>query len=64
MGRFFLHLMENELRKAEIPEFLFPVFASSVHNLLGDERYLPLAQKIENLLDRGRQKGLGYDEIL
>ncbi len=64
VGRFFLRLMENELRDSKVLPCLVPVFAHSVEELLGDDDCKRLTEKIARLIDFGSKKGFNYDQIL
>ena len=64
VGRFFLRLMEKELRDAKIHDCLIPVFATSVQGLIGDETYHRLAEKIQRLLEFAENKGFNYEQAL
>ena len=57
-------LMEKKLRKAEIPEHLLHVFATTFQSLVGDKTYNQLSNKINRLLESGKKKGFDYDQIL
>jgi hypothetical protein len=64
VGRFFLQLLEKNLRKPEIPDCLLPVFANSVQSTIGVEQYEQMSGKISRLLEFGEKKGYDYDQIL
>jgi len=64
VGRFFLRLMEKNIRKPELPDCLLPVFAKSVHGTIGEEHYEQMSGKISRLLEFGEKKGYDYDQIL
>ena len=64
VGRFFLRMMEKELRHSKILPCLVPIFSSSVQELLGEDNYQRLSEKIMRLLDFGEKKGFDYDKIL
>ena len=64
VGRFFLRVMEKQLREANIQECLIPVFANSVQDLIGDEPYSQLTEKINRLLEFAEKKGFDYDQTL
>lgn len=64
VGRFFLRMMENELRGSKVLPCLIPVFSNSVEELLGDEVCKRLTDKIVRLIDFGSKKGFNYDQIL
>jgi hypothetical protein len=64
VGRFFLQLIEKNLRKPELPDCLLPVFANSVQSTIGVEQYEQMSGKISRLLEFGEKKGYDYDQIL
>ncbi len=64
VGRFFMRLMEKNMRKPELPDCLLPVFAKSVHTTIGEENYEQMSGKISRLLEFGEKKGFDYDQIL
>ena len=65
VGRFFLqNLIWKDIKKLDLPNFLLPVFAKSVHNTIGEENYDELAGKISRLLEFGEKKGFEYDKIM
>lgn len=64
VGRFFIRLMEKNIRKPGIPDCLIPVFATSVQSTIGEEAYAQVAEKIGRLLDFGEKKGYDYDQVL
>lgn len=64
VGRFFLRLIENNIRKPELPDCLIPVFAKSVHTTIGEENYKQISGKINRLLEFGEKKGYDYGQIL
>jgi hypothetical protein len=64
VGRFFLQLIDKNLRKPEIPDCLLPVFANSVQSTIGVEQYEKMSDKISRLLEFGEKKGFDYDQIL
>ncbi len=64
VGRYFLRLMEHQLREAGIPQSLIPVFANSIHYLAGEENIGMWTDKINRLMDYGGKKGADYDAIL
>ncbi len=64
VGRFFLQLMEQNIRKPGVPECLFPVFAKSVQNTIGEEQYAQMSGKIDRLLEFGEKKGFEYEQIV
>ena len=64
VGRFFLRLMEKNIRKPGLPDCLFPVFAKSVHVTIGEENYEAMSAKISRLLEFGEKKGYDYDQIM
>ena len=64
VGRFFLRLMECELREAGIHQCLIPVFANSIHYLAGEENIGMWTDKINRLMDFGGKKGADYEAIL
>ncbi len=64
VGRFFVHLMEKNIRKPGIPDCLIPVFASSVQTTIGEEAYAQISSKIDRLLEFAEKKGFDYDQIL
>ncbi|MZH42338.1 MAG: hypothetical protein F3740_11130 [Nitrospinae bacterium] len=64
VGRFFIRLMEKNIRQPGIPDCLIPVFANSVHTTIGDEAYEQISKKVDRLLEFGESKGFDYDKIL
>ena len=64
VGRFFLRLVEKNIRKPELPNCLLPVFANSVQSTIGVEQYEHMSGKITRLLEFGEKKGYDYDQIL
>ena len=64
VGKFFLQLIEKNLRKPELPDCLLPVFANSVQSTIGVEQYEKMSGKISRLLEFGEKKGFDYDQIL
>ena len=64
VGRFFIRLLEKNIRKPDIPDCLIPVFGNSVQTTIGEEAYVEIAKKIDRLLDFGEKKGYDYDQIL
>jgi len=64
VGRFFIRLMEKNIKQPGIPDCLIPVFANSVHTTIGDEAYAEVSNKIKRLLEFGENKGFDYDKIL
>ena len=57
VGRFFVHLMEKNIRQPGIPNCLIPVFAKSVQTTIGEEAYTQISSKIDRLLEFGEKKG-------
>ena len=64
MGRFFLTLVEKQLKEANILDCLIPVFAKSIEVLIGSEAYSKFSQKTAHLLEFAAQKGFDYDQVL
>ncbi|MBT5470849.1 MAG: hypothetical protein HOK41_09620 [Nitrospina sp.] len=64
VGRFFMRLMEQNIKKPELPDCLLPVFAKSVQTTIGEEQYEIMSGKISRLLEFGEGKGYDYDQIL
>ena len=64
VGRFFVHLMEKNIRQPGIPNCLIPVFAKSVQTTIGEELYAQISSKINRLLEFAEKKGFDYDQIL
>ncbi len=64
VGRFFLRLVEKNIKKPELPHCLLPVFANSVQSTIGVEHYEQMSDKISRLLEFGEKKGYDYDQIL
>ena len=64
VGRFFVNLMEKNIRQPGIPNCLIPVFAKSVQTTIGEEAYTQISSKIDRLLEFGEKKGFDYDQIL
>ena len=64
VGRFFVHLMEKNIKQPDIPDCLIPVFAKSVQTTIGEELYAQISSKINRLLEFAEKKGFDYDQIL
>lgn len=64
VGRFFIHMMEKNIKQPGIPNCLIPVFAKSVQTTIGEEAYMQISSKIDRLLEFGEKKGFDYDQIL
>tara|TARA_B100000745_G_C20124771_1_gene385213 strand:- start:666 stop:1301 length:636 start_codon:yes stop_codon:yes gene_type:complete len=64
VGRFFVNLMEKNIRQPGIPDCLIPVFANSVQATIGEEAYTQISSKIDRLLEFAEKKGFDYDQIL
>ena len=64
VGRFFIHLMEKNIKQPGIPDCLIPVFANSVQTTIGEEAYKQISGKIDRLLEFAEKKGFDYDQIL
>jgi hypothetical protein len=64
VGRFFIHLMEKNIKQPGIPDCLIAVFAKSVQTTIGEEAYKQISGKIDRLLEFGEKKGFDYDQIL
>lgn len=64
VGRFFVRLLEKNIRQPGIPDCLIPVFAKSVQTTIGDEAYNQISKKIDRLLEFGEKKGYDYDQVL
>ena len=64
VGRFFVHLMEKNIKQPGIPDCLIPVFANSVQTTIGEEAYKQISGKIDRLLEFAEKKGFDYDQIL
>ena len=64
VGRFFVHLMEKNIKQPGIPDCLIPVFAKSVQTTIGEELYAQISSKINRLLEFAEKKGFDYDKIL
>lgn len=64
VGRFFIHLLEKNIKQPGIPDCLIPVFANSVQTTIGEEAYKQVSSKINRLLEFGEKKGFDYDKIL
>jgi len=64
VGRFFIHLMEKNIKQPGIPDCLIPVFANSVQTTIGEEAYTQISGKIDRLLEFAEKKGFDYDQIL
>ena len=64
VGRFFVHLMEKNIKQPGIPDCLIPVFANSVQTTIGEEAYAQISGKIDRLLEFAEKKGFDYDQIL
>ena len=64
VGRFFVHLMEKNIKQPGIPDCLIPVFAKSVQTTIGEELCAQISSKINRLLEFAEKKGFDYDQIL
>ena len=64
VGRFFVNLMEKNIRQPGIPDCLIPVFANSVQATISEEAYTQISSKIDRLLEFAEKKGFDYDQIL
>ena len=64
VGRFFLHLMSDQLREKGIQSCMIPVFAKSVQGMIGDEPYEKFSKKIDRLLTFADERGYDYDQAL
>ena len=64
VGRFFVHLMEKNIKQPGIPDCLIPVFAKSVQTTIGEELYAQISSKINRLLEFAEKKGFDYNQIL
>mgnify|MGYP007066293097 CR=1 FL=1 len=64
VGRFFVRMMEKNIKKPGVPDCLIPVFANSVQSTIGEESYKQVLGKIDRLLEFGENKGFDYDKIL
>lgn len=64
VGRFFIRLMEKNIKQPGIPDCLIPVFANSVQTTIGEEAYGQISKKVDRLLEFGESKGFDYDKIL
>ena len=64
VGRFFVFLLEKNIRQPGIPDCLIPVFAKSVQSTIGEEVYDQVAKKIDRLLEFGEKKGFNYDQVM
>jgi hypothetical protein len=64
VGRFFVFLLEKNVRQPGIPDCLIPVFAKSVQSTIGEDAYDQVSKKIDRLLEFGEKKGFDYDQIL
>lgn len=64
VGRFFINLMEKNIKQPGIPDCLIAVFAKSVQTTIGEEAFVEVSSKIDRLLDFGEKKGFDYDQIL
>ena len=64
VGRFFIHMMEKNIKQPGIPNCLIPVFAKSAQTTIGEEAYMQISSKIDRLLEFGEKKGFDYDQIL
>ena len=64
VGRFFVNLMEKNIRQPGIPDCLIPVFANSVQATIGEEAYTQISSKIDRLLEFAEKKGFDYNQIL
>ena len=64
VGRFFVNLMEKNIKQPGIPDCLIPVFAKSVQTTIGEELYAQISSKINRLLEFAEKKGFDYDKIL
>ncbi|MBT3367580.1 MAG: hypothetical protein HN472_14095 [Nitrospina sp.] len=64
VGRFFINLMEKNIKQPGIPDCLIPVFANSVQSTISEDAYTQLSGKIDRLLEFGEKKGFDYEQIL
>ncbi|MBC8286775.1 MAG: hypothetical protein H8E42_04795 [Nitrospinae bacterium] len=64
VGRFFVRMLEKNIRQPGVPDCLIPVFAKSVQSTIGEDAYEQVAKKIDRLLEFGEKKGYDYDQIL
>ncbi len=64
VGRFFVHLMEKNIKQPGIPDCLIPVFAKSVQTTIGEELYAQISNKIDRLLGFAEKKGFDYGQTL
>ena len=64
VGRFFINLMEKNIKQPGVPDCLIPVFANSVQTTISEEAYTQLSGKIDRLLEFGEKKGYDYEQIL
>jgi hypothetical protein len=64
VGRFFLRLVEKNIRKPELLNCLLPAFANSVQSTIGVKHYEQMSYKISRLLEFGEKKGYDCDQIL
>jgi hypothetical protein len=64
VGRFFLTLVEKQLKQEGILDCLIPVYAKSIQSLIGDAAYAQFEAKINKLLDFAKLKGFDYNQTL
>lgn len=64
VGRFFLTLVEKQLKQEGILDCLIPVYAKTIQSLIGDTAYSKFEAKINKLLDFAKQKGFDYNQTL
>ncbi|PIQ97745.1 MAG: hypothetical protein COV67_02580 [Nitrospinae bacterium CG11_big_fil_rev_8_21_14_0_20_56_8] len=64
VGRFFLRLIEGQMRKEGVHNSLIPVFAGSVEQVVSDDDYKKWTEKIKRLIEFGGQRGYDYDNII
>lgn len=64
VGRFFLTLVEKQLKQEGILDCLIPVYAKTIQSLIGDTAYAKFEAKINKLLDFAKQKGFDYNQTL
>lgn len=64
VGRFFLTLVEKQLKQEGILDCLIPVYAKTLQSLIGDTAYAKFEEKINKLLDFAKLKGFDYNQTL
>lgn len=64
VGRFFIHIIEEELHESDLHPCVIPVLARSVSLLIGAEAYTAFSDKIQHLIEFAEKNGFDYDQML